>query len=137
MTKTGKEATLQALEEDVLKKRAQMSELLDKIQDIPSQVTEQLGKIPDFTELKNIGDAVAGMEKNVAEKREDIQSKLHDIQGEMASLRKLGEKSATGDVTEEIKNLVERVKEKKESLEKAIGEVQELRSHYNKIFLGK
>ncbi|MDA2925963.1 autophagy-related protein 17 [Acidobacteria bacterium AH-259-G07] len=137
MTKTGKDEPLQALEEEVLKKRAEMSELLEKIQDIPSQVTEQLGKISDFGELKNIGDAVVEMEKNVAEKREYIQSKLRDIQDEMEAFKKLGEKAATEDVTQEMKNLVKRVKEKKESLEKAIEEVQELRLHYSKMFLGK
>ncbi|MDA2929105.1 autophagy-related protein 17 [Acidobacteria bacterium AH-259-O06] len=136
MANTGKESPLEALEEEVLKKRAEMSELLEKIQDIPSQV-KQLGKISEFAELKNIGDAVAEMEKKVGEKREAIQSTLRDIQDEIASLRKLGEKAATEDVTEEMKNLVERVKEKKESVEKAIQEVDQLREHYSKMFLGK
>lgn len=137
MTKTGREAPLQGLEEELLKKRAEMSELLERIQDIPSQVTEQLGEISEFTQLKNIGHAVAEMEEKVGEKREAIQSKLQDIQDEMASLRKLGQKATTEDVREEMKNLAERVKEKKQSLGKAIEEVQELRAHYSKIFLGK
>lgn len=137
MTNTGKGESIEILEEELLKKRAETSELLEKIQDIPSQVTEQLGKISDFAELKQIGDAVADMETKVGERRQAIQTMLRDIQNEMSSLRKLGEKTTTEDIKVEIDSLINRVKKKKESLENAIGEVQELTSHYTKMFLGK
>ena len=137
MTNTTKEEPIEALENEILKKRAEMSGLLDKIQELPSQLTEQLGKISEFGELRDIGDTVVEMEKKVGEKREVIQGMLRDIQDQMASLRTLGEKATTKDVTEEMKNLAERVKEKKESLEKAVGEVQQLSAHYSKMFLGK
>ena len=137
MTKTDEREPIEALEEELLKKRAETSELLDKIQDIPSQVTEQLGKISEFAELKKIGDAVAEMEEKVSDKREAIQKTLRDIQNEMSSLRKLGEKTTTEDVKVEMDTLINRVKNKKEFLERAIGEVQQLTSHYTKMFLGK
>ncbi|MDA2936926.1 hypothetical protein MYX75_01510 [Acidobacteria bacterium AH-259-A15] len=137
MTKTTKESPFQALEEELLKKRAEMSELLEEIQHIPSQVTEQLGKISDFAELKKIGGAIAEMEGKVSEKREAIQRMLQDIQDLMASLRKLGERATTEDVRVGMKNLLQQVQEKRESLEKTIREVGQLREHYSKVFLGK
>lgn len=135
MEKKNTEA-FQVLEEELLQKRAEMSQLLGKVQDIPAQVGEQLGKISDFTELKTIGDAIVEMEKTVAEKRADIQGKLRDMQAEMASLKKLGEETTVEDIKGEMEDLLERVKEKKKSLEKAIKEVDEIREHYRKMFLG-
>lgn len=137
MTNAANKTTFQQIENEVLKKRAEMSELLEKVQDIPAQINEQLEKISDFRELKEISDAVVEMEKDVSKKREDIQTKLIDIQDDMAALRKLGEKTTVENIKTEMETLLKRVKEKKKSLENAIQEVDQLREHYGKIFLGK
>ncbi|MBC8343390.1 MAG: hypothetical protein H8E61_05375 [Bacteroidetes bacterium] len=137
MTEINKQKQFEALEKELLKKRSEMSELLEQVQDIPSQINEQLGKIEDFGELKKIGEAVVEMEKNVGEKRDNIQDKLQDIQTDLKELKKLGEKTTVEDIKTEMKALVKRLTDKKESLEKAINEVDTLRGHYSKLFLGK
>lgn len=137
MTETDKQTQFQALEKELLKKRTEMSELLEQIQNIPAQINEQLGKIEDFGELKKIGETVVEMEKIVGEKRENIQNKMQDIQAELKELKKLGKKTSVADIKAEMNGLVERLTEKKGSLEKAINEIDIIREHYSKVFIGK
>ena len=54
----------------------------------------------------------------------------------MEQLRVLKEQAQKEDVTEEVKSLLLKIRERKGSLEKAVEELQELKTEYTKKFFG-
>ena len=128
---------LKKLEEDMKVKTKEIQEILGKLQAESMKSPEELmKKVGDAKDVKVVADAVKEMQQKVDEKRQIVEASLKEIQAQMEQLRTLKEQAQKEDVTEKVKTLLLEVRDKKASLEKAIGELQELKAEYTKKFFG-
>ncbi|NQS88710.1 hypothetical protein HQ584_02835 [Patescibacteria group bacterium] len=128
---------LKKLEEDMKVKTKEIQEILEKLQAESMKSPEELmKKVGDAKDVKVVADAVKEMQQKVGEKRQIVEALLKEIQAQMEQLRTLKEQAQKEDVTEKVKSLLLEVRDKKASLEKAIGELQELKAEYTKKFFG-
>lgn len=128
---------LKKLEEDMKNKMAEMQKILGELQAESAKSPEELmKKAGEAKDVKVVADAVKEMQQEVGQKREVVEAALKEIQAQMEQLRALKERAQKEDVTEEVKSLLLKISDKKGSLEKAIGELQELKTKYTKKFFG-
>lgn len=128
------ETLLEDLKEEMKEKRAEMEALLKNIQDIPSKLPKKVKEVNDFKGLKDVGEAVVEMEREVSEKRKNIQSKIQEIQDDMEKFKTLKNKTKKPDVFPEIKSLLESIRDNKNNLDKSIKELYQLKDKYSKKF---
>ena len=128
---------LKKLEEDMKEKTKQIQEILGKLQaDTAKSPEELIKKAGDAKDVKVAADAIKQMQQEVGEKRQTVETALKEIQAQMEQLRVLKEQAQKEDVTEEVKSLLLKIRERKGSLEKAVEELQELKTEYTKKFFG-
>ena len=128
---------LKKLEEDMKVKTKEIQEILEKLQAESAKSPEELmKKVGDAKDVKVVADAVKEMQQKVGEKRQIVEALLKEIQAQMEQLRTLKEQAQKEDVTEKVKSLLLKIRDKKASLEKAIGELQEIKAEYTKKFFG-
>jgi len=128
---------LKKLEEDMRERTKQIQEILGKLQAESEKSPEELvKKVGDAKDVKVVADAVKEMQQEVGEKRQLVETVLKNIQKDMESLRALKGKSQKEDVTEEVKSLLIKIRDRKIYLEKMINEAEELKTKYTKKFLG-
>jgi len=131
------ETLLENLEEEMKEKRADMETLLNKIQDFPLNLSKKLKEVSDCKGLKEVGDTVVEMEREVSEKRNNIQGTIQEIQDDMEKFKTLKNKTKKPDVIPEIKSLLESIRDKKDNLDKFIKELDKLKDKYSKKFFKK
>ena len=131
------ETLLENLKEEMKEKRAEMETLLNKIQDIPSNLSKKVKEVSDFKGLKDVGEAVVEMEREVSEKRNNIQGTIQEIQDDMEKLKTLKNKANKPDVLPEVKSLLESIRDKKGDLDKSIKELEQLKDKYSSKFFKK
>ncbi len=124
------------LEKELREKMGQLQKILGELQAQSAQSPQELLKgVGDVAGVKVIAEALKEMETTVSQKRNALETALKELQSEMAALGQLKSKAAQGDVTDELKALVARVRDKKEMLKQMIGELEGLRAEYVKKFL--
>ena len=129
---------LQKLEEDI---RNKMTTMQNTLKDLQEQVLtlpeEQLKKMGDVKDVKAVAEAAKEMQDKIKEKKAVVETALKDIQKELESLKGIKEKVKEKDVTDELKPIGVSMRDKKETLEKAVKELEEVRDEYNRKFFGK
>lgn len=128
---------LKKLEDDMKEKTKQIQEILGKLQaDTAKSPEELIKKAGDAKDVKVAADSIKQMQQEVGEKRQTVETSLKEIQAQMKQLRALREQAQKEDVTEKVKSLLLKIRERKGSLEKAVEELQELKTEYTKKFFG-
>ena len=129
---------LQKLEQDIRNKMATVQKMLKDLQEqVLTLPEEQLKKMGDVKDVKVVAEAVKEMQDKVKEKKVVVETALGDIQKELESLKVIKEKVQEKDVTDELKSIAVRMRDKKQTLEKAVKELEALRGEYNKKFFEK
>jgi len=131
------ETLLEDLREEMKEKRAEMEALLKNIQDIPSKLPKKVKEVSDFKGLKDIGEAVVEMEREVSEKRNNIQSIIQEIQDDMEKFKTLKNKTKKPETLPEVKSLLESIRDKKDNLDKSLKELDQLKDKYSTKFFKK
>ena len=128
---------LKKLEDDMKEKTKQIQEILGKLQaDTAKSPEELIKKAGDAKDVKVAADSIKQMQQEVGEKRQTVETSLKEIQAQMKQLRALREQAQKEDVTEKVKSLLLKIRERKGSLEKAVEELQKLKTEYTKKFFG-
>ena len=127
---------IEKLEAEKQKKRQEMEVLLENLQG--SMQGEQLSPEPtepDSEEVKIKWQAVQEMQALLAEKRLLVETVLKEIKQGMESVKELQVRASKNDEDAilQIKALQEKMKERKETLEKAVKEMEEIGANMRKI----
>ena len=129
---------LQKLEEEIRNKVTAMQKMLKDLQEqVLTLPEEQLKKMGDVKDVKVVAEAVKEMQDKIKEKKVVVETALTDIQKELESLKTIKEKVKEEDVSGELKSVAVRMRDEKETLEKAVKELEALKGEYNKRFFGK
>ncbi len=129
---------LQKLEEEIRNKVTAMQKMLKDLQEqVLTLPEEQLKKMGDVKDVKVVAEAVKEMQDKIKEKKVVVETALGDIQKELESLKAIKEKVQEKDVTDELKSIALGMRDKKQTLEKAVKELEALRGEYNKKFFEK
>lgn len=128
---------LKNLEEEMRSKMPQMQKMLKDLQSQATTLPEELKKVGDVKDAKIVAEAVKEMQDKVKEKRIVVETALKDIQKDLGSLKGTKEKVKEENITGELKSIAVSLRDKKESLEKAVKELEGLKDDYNKKFFGK
>ena len=129
---------LQKLEEEIRNKVTAMQKMLKDLQEqVLTLPEEQLKKMGDVKDVKVVAEAVKEMQDKIKEKKVVVETALGDIQKELESLKVIKEKVQEKDVTDELKSIAVSMRDKKQTLEKAVKELEALRGEYNKKFFEK
>ena len=129
---------LQKLEEEIRNKVTAMQKMLKDLQEqVLTLPEEQLKKMGDVKDVKVVAEAVKEMQDKIKEKKVVVETALGDIQKELESLKAIKEKVQEKDVTDELKSIAVSMRDKKQTLEKAVKELEALRGEYNKKFFEK
>jgi len=129
---------LQKLEEEIRNKVTAMQKMLKDLQEqVLTLPEEQLKKMGDVKDVKVVAEAVKEMQDKIKEKKVVVETALGDIQKELKSLKAIKEKVQEKDVTDELKSIAVSMRDKKQTLEKAVKELEALRGEYNKKFFEK
>ncbi len=129
---------LQKLEEEIRNKVTAMQKMLKDLQEqVLTLPEEQLKKMGDVKDVKLVAEAVKEMQDKIKEKKVVVETALGDIQKELESLKAIKEKVQEKDVTDELKSIALGMRDKKQTLEKAVKELEALRGEYNKKFFEK
>jgi len=83
----------------------------------------------------DVAEAVGEMQGKIGEKRKVVETTLKDLQKGIESLKSLKEKAKEEDVADVLKSIAVSMRDKKESLEKAVKELEGLKDGYTKKFL--
>jgi len=123
------------LEEDLRSKMAQMQKMLKDLQEqVLKPPEEQLKKMGEIEGAADVAKVVGQMQGRVEEKRKVAETTIKDLQKEIESLESLKEKVEEEDVTDALKSIAVSMRDKKESLEKVIKELEGLKDEYTKKF---
>ncbi|MFQ6067278.1 MAG: hypothetical protein ACE5K3_08380 [bacterium] len=126
---------LNKLEEDLRSKMIQIQKMLKDLQEqVLKSPEEQLKKISEVKGAADVAKAVGEMQREIEEKRKVVETTLKDLQREVDSLKSLKEKAEEEDVTDALKSIALSMRDKKQSLEKIIQELEELKGEYTKRF---
>ncbi|MEW6674777.1 MAG: hypothetical protein AB1348_01945 [Nitrospirota bacterium] len=118
-------------------KMAEMQKILGELQAESAKSSQELmKKVGEATDVRVVADAIKEMQQEMGEKRQSVEVELKEIQAQMEQLRVLRERAQKEDVTADIKSLLLKIRDKKESLEKAIKDAEELKTKYTKKFFG-
>jgi len=129
---------LKKLEEDIRNRMATMQKMLKDLQEqVLTLPEEQLKKMGDVKDVKVVAEAVKEMQDKIKEKKVVVETALTDIQKELESLKTIKEKVKEEDVSGELRSVAVRMRDEKETLEKAVKELEALKGEYNKRFFGK
>lgn len=128
---------LKKLEEDLRSKMETMQKMLKDLQaesaKSPEELMKKMGEVKD---VKIVAEAIKEMQDRIKEKRIAVETTLKDVQKDIESLRGIKERVKEEEVTSELKSIVVSMRGKKETLGKAVKELEELREEYTKKFFG-
>ena len=126
---------LDKLGEELRSKTAQMQKMLGDLQkQVLKSPEEELKKMRGIEGATDVAKAVGEMQKKMEEKRKVAETTIKDLQKEVESLKSLKEKAQGKDVTNVLKSIALSMRDKKESLEKVIKELEGLKGEYTKKF---
>ena len=126
---------LNKLEEDLRSKMTQIQKMLKDLQEqVLKSPEEQLKKMGEIEGAIDVAKAVGEMQGKIEEKRKVAETMVKDLQREVDSLKSLKEKAEEEDVTDALKSIALSMRDKKESLEKIIKELEEVKGEYTKKF---
>lgn len=126
---------LNKLEKELRSKMTQMQKMLGDLQkQVLKSPEEQLKKMGEVEGATGVARVVGEMQGKIEEKRKVTETTIKDLQKEVESLKSFKEKAQGKDVTNALKSIALSMRDKKESLEKTIKELEELKDEYTKKF---
>ena len=126
---------LNKLEKELRSKMTQMQKMLGDLQkQVLKSPEKQLKKMGEVEGATDVARVVGEMQGKIEEKRKVAETTIKDLQKEVESLKSFKEKAEGKDVTNALKSIALSMRDKKESLEKTIKELEELKDEYTKKF---
>lgn len=125
---------IEKLEAEMLKKREEMESLFKELQEKTKNV-EPSSTPTNVEGLKERLQTLKEMQIETLDKKTELENALRETQDVARAIEELRKKPQE-EIKESIVTLRERAVEKKKALEKAIGEMEEIKEKYAKKFYG-